>query len=85
MRNGQTISKTTQAVVTAGQEIAVSVKLDGQNQKELVATVATARQPLRNCSPGRAASSCPSGSASSRGLKGKADGPVFPVVFFRFS
>jgi len=40
VRNGQTLSKTTQAAVTAGQEIAVSVGFDGQNQQELVATVA---------------------------------------------
>jgi uncharacterized protein (TIGR03000 family) len=41
VRDGQTVSKTTQALVTAGQEIAVSVQFDGQNSKELVATVAT--------------------------------------------
>jgi uncharacterized protein (TIGR03000 family) len=41
VRNGQTVSKTTQALVTAGQEIAVSVQLDEKNAKELVATVAT--------------------------------------------
>jgi uncharacterized protein (TIGR03000 family) len=41
VRNGQTVSKTTQALVAAGQEIAVSVQMDGQNAKELVATVAT--------------------------------------------
>jgi uncharacterized protein (TIGR03000 family) len=41
VRDGQTVSKTTQALVTAGQEIAVSVQLDTQNSKELVATVAT--------------------------------------------
>jgi len=39
VRNGQTLSKTTQAAVTAGQEVAVSVGFDGQNQQELVATV----------------------------------------------
>jgi uncharacterized protein (TIGR03000 family) len=39
-RNGQTISKTTEAAITAGQEIAVSVKFDSRNDKELVATVA---------------------------------------------
>ncbi|MFI5457070.1 MAG: TIGR03000 domain-containing protein [Isosphaerales bacterium] len=40
VRNGQTLSKTTQAAVTAGQEVAVSVGFDGQNQQELVASVA---------------------------------------------
>jgi uncharacterized protein (TIGR03000 family) len=40
VRNGQTISKTTQAVVGAGQEIAVSVAFDAEKQNELVATVA---------------------------------------------
>ncbi len=39
-RNGKTITKTTQAAIRAGQEIAVSVKLDARNDKELVATVA---------------------------------------------
>ncbi len=39
-RNGKTITKTTQAAILAGQEIAVSVKLDARNDKELVATVA---------------------------------------------
>jgi uncharacterized protein (TIGR03000 family) len=39
-RNGQTFTKTTQAGIAAGQEIAVSVKLDARNDKELVATVA---------------------------------------------
>ncbi len=39
-RNGQTITKTTQAAIMAGQEIAVSIKLDARNVKELVATVA---------------------------------------------
>jgi len=41
VRNGQTVSKTTQALITAGQEIAVSIQLDEKNTKELVATVAT--------------------------------------------
>jgi uncharacterized protein (TIGR03000 family) len=41
VRNGQTVSKTTQALVMAGQEVAVSVQPDGQNSKELVASVAT--------------------------------------------
>jgi len=41
VRDGQIVSKTTQALVTAGQEIAVSVQFDTQNAKELVATVAT--------------------------------------------
>jgi len=40
VRNGQTLSKITQATVAAGQEVAVSVGFDGQNQQELVATVA---------------------------------------------
>src|SRR5262249_58388205 len=40
IRDGKTLSKTTQATVAAGQEIAVSVKFDGQNQQELVAPVA---------------------------------------------
>jgi len=40
VRNGQTITKTTEAAIVAGQEIAVSVKLDARNDKELVATVA---------------------------------------------
>jgi uncharacterized protein (TIGR03000 family) len=39
-RNGKTITKTTEAAITAGQEIAVSVKFDDRNAKELVATVA---------------------------------------------
>jgi uncharacterized protein (TIGR03000 family) len=39
-RNGKTITKTTDAAITAGQEIAVSVKFDSGNDKELVATVA---------------------------------------------
>jgi len=39
-RNGKTITKTTQATIQAGQEIAVSMKLDARNDKELVATVA---------------------------------------------
>jgi len=39
-RNGKTITKTTEASIIAGQEIAVSVKLDNRNDKELVATVA---------------------------------------------
>ncbi len=38
VRNGQTFSKTTEAVVGAGQEVAVSVAFEGQNQ-ELVAAV----------------------------------------------
>jgi uncharacterized protein (TIGR03000 family) len=40
VRNGQTISKTTQAAVAAGQEVGVSVAFDAQNQQELVATTA---------------------------------------------
>jgi hypothetical protein len=40
VRNGQTVTKTAQATIAAGQEVAVSVALDAQNQQELVATVA---------------------------------------------
>jgi uncharacterized protein (TIGR03000 family) len=40
IRDGQKLSKTAQATVAAGQEIAVSVGFEGQNQKELVASVA---------------------------------------------
>jgi uncharacterized protein (TIGR03000 family) len=38
VRNGQTISKTAQAVVAAGQQVGVAVAFDAENQKELVAT-----------------------------------------------
>jgi uncharacterized protein (TIGR03000 family) len=40
VRDGQTITKTTEAQISAGQEIQVSVTPDGQNPKELVASVA---------------------------------------------
>jgi uncharacterized protein (TIGR03000 family) len=40
VRNGQTVSKTAQATVVAGQEVAVEVAFDAQNQKELVASAA---------------------------------------------
>jgi uncharacterized protein (TIGR03000 family) len=40
VRNGQTLSKVSQAVVGAGQEVGVSVSIDGQNANELVASVA---------------------------------------------
>jgi uncharacterized protein (TIGR03000 family) len=33
VRNGKTLTKTTQAVVAAGQEVAVSVGFDGENQE----------------------------------------------------
>ena len=39
-RDGQTISKTTQAPVTVGQDVEISVTFDKQNPKELVASVA---------------------------------------------
>ncbi|MBV8126166.1 MAG: TIGR03000 domain-containing protein [Planctomycetaceae bacterium] len=39
VRNGQTITKTAQATVPAGQEVDVVVSFDGQNPKELVASV----------------------------------------------
>ena len=39
VRNGQTITKTAQAAVSAGQEVDVVVSFDGQNPKELVASV----------------------------------------------
>jgi uncharacterized protein (TIGR03000 family) len=39
-RDGQTLTKTTEAKIAAGQEIAVSVKFDARNDKQLVATVA---------------------------------------------
>jgi len=40
VRDGQTVTKTAQAAVTAGQEIAVTVAFDAKNQQELVASVA---------------------------------------------
>jgi uncharacterized protein (TIGR03000 family) len=40
VRNGQTVSKTAQATVVAGQEVAVAVAFDAQNQQELVASAA---------------------------------------------
>ena len=39
VRNGQTITKTAQATVSAGQEVDVVVSFDGQNPKELVTSV----------------------------------------------
>jgi uncharacterized protein (TIGR03000 family) len=39
-RNGETITKTTEAAITAGQETAVTVKFDAKNDRALVATVA---------------------------------------------
>ena len=39
VRDGQTITKTAQAAVTAGQEVDVVVSFDGQNPKELVTSV----------------------------------------------
>src|SRR5271157_5569989 len=39
VRNGQTITKTAQAAVSSGQEVDVVVSFDGQNPKELVASV----------------------------------------------
>jgi uncharacterized protein (TIGR03000 family) len=39
VRNGQTITKSAQATVPAGQEVDVVVSFDGQNPKELVASV----------------------------------------------
>ena len=39
VRNGQTITKTAQATVLAGQEVDVVVSFDGQNPKELVTLV----------------------------------------------
>ena len=39
VRNGQTITKTAQASVLAGQEVDVVVSFDGQNPKELVTSV----------------------------------------------
>jgi uncharacterized protein (TIGR03000 family) len=40
VRNGQTVSKTAQAAVAAGQEVAVAVAFDVQNQQDLVASAA---------------------------------------------
>jgi uncharacterized protein (TIGR03000 family) len=37
VRNGQTVTKTTQATIAAGQEVAVSVAIDAQNQQDLTA------------------------------------------------
>ena len=54
-RNGQTITKTTQAAIMAGQEIAVSMKLDARNDKELVATVAQRSRQRRAITPDGAA------------------------------
>ena len=45
VRNGQTLTKVSEAVVGAGQEVAVAVA-EGQNQNELVASVGAGRQPL---------------------------------------
>jgi uncharacterized protein (TIGR03000 family) len=39
VRNGQTITKTAQATVSAGQEVDVVVSFDGQNPKEFVTSV----------------------------------------------
>src|SRR5271157_4123422 len=39
VRNGQTITKTAQATVSAGQEVDVVVSFDGQNPNELVTSV----------------------------------------------
>ena len=39
VRNGQTITKTAQATVSAGQEVDVVVSFDGRNPKELVTSV----------------------------------------------
>ena len=39
VRNGQTITKTAQAAVSAGQEVDVVVSFDGQNPKELVTSI----------------------------------------------
>ena len=39
--NGQTISRTTEATVAAGRQVEVSFAIDRQNQKDLVATVAS--------------------------------------------
>jgi uncharacterized protein (TIGR03000 family) len=38
VRNGQTISKTAQAIVAAGQQVGVAVAFDAENQKQLLAT-----------------------------------------------
>ena len=38
VRNGQTVSKTAQATVAAGQEVAVAVAFDAQTQQDLVAS-----------------------------------------------
>ena len=46
VRNGQTVSKTAQATVTAGQEVAVAVAFDAQSQQELVASAALRRGAL---------------------------------------
>ena len=40
VRNGQTVSKTAQATVAAGQEVAVAVAFDVQNQQDAVASTA---------------------------------------------
>jgi uncharacterized protein (TIGR03000 family) len=40
VRDGQTITKTTQAPVAVGQEVEVTVTLDQQNPKELVTSIA---------------------------------------------
>jgi uncharacterized protein (TIGR03000 family) len=40
VRNGQTLSKTTQAAITVGQEVGVTVGFDGQGGQELVSSVA---------------------------------------------
>ena len=40
VRNGQTVSKTAQAAVAAGQEVAVAVAFDVQNQQDAVASTA---------------------------------------------
>ena len=41
VENGQTISQTTQAIVAAGRQVEVSFAINRQNQKDLVATVAS--------------------------------------------
>ena len=38
VRNGETVSKTAQATVGAGQEVSVAVAFDGQTQDDLVAS-----------------------------------------------
>ena len=40
VRDGQTLTKTAQATISAGQVVEVTVTFDSQNAKQLVATVA---------------------------------------------